>query len=65
MKCKCGEKMKFVQCWDDAQETDHAWNLYTCMCGMICKEDVWNHKGNRWINLEGELKYENILRKME
>jgi len=61
MICKCGEEMKLKIVWDDAQATDHAFNIYLCDgCGMICKEDVWEDKGNRWINLKGELKIEHI-----
>jgi len=59
MKCKCGKEMRGVGCWDDAQLTDHAFNLYLCEgCGMICKEDVWEHKGLRWLQLDGTFQYE-------
>ncbi|MHA1795577.1 MAG: hypothetical protein ACTSUK_05660 [Promethearchaeota archaeon] len=56
MKCKCGKKMKYIYGWDDAQETDHAYNLYACeYCGLLLKEDVWNDRGLRWIFLDGEM----------
>jgi hypothetical protein len=56
-KCKCDEKMKFTFCWDDAQQ--HAYNLYVCdRCGRICKSDVWDYSGSRWINLDGTVEFE-------
>ena len=46
--------MEMVVVWDDAQVTDHAYNLYVCKeCGLICKVDVWEDKGIRWITLDG------------
>jgi hypothetical protein len=44
-------KLKIV--WDDAQITDHAYNVYLCEnCGMIVKEDVWEDEGELWIKLD-------------
>lgn len=51
--------MTMVGAWDDAQATDHAYNLYVCdACGRICKEDVWEHRGRRWLSLDGTLTVE-------
>ena len=48
--------MTFVHCWDDAQETDHAYNVYACSdCGLLLKKDVWKDKGRRWIALDGSV----------
>ena len=57
MECKeCNKEMKLVYAWDDAQKTDHAFNLYVCEdCGIVCKIDVWEDKGVRWIDLQGNL----------
>ena len=57
MECKdCKSKMKLVLVWDDAQMTDHAFNLFACeKCGLLCKEDVWEDEGKRWIALTGEI----------
>lgn len=65
MKCNCGETMHLAACFDNAQEhdEDHAWNLYSCDCGRIAKEDVWSNKGVLWIGLNGvesETKLETI-----
>ena len=57
-KCKCGKEMNLAFCWDDAQQTDHAYNLYTCDCGLILKVDVWEDKGRRWVKLDGSLEIE-------
>jgi hypothetical protein len=54
MVCRCGEKMSLLFAWDDAQETDHAFNVYGCdSCGRVCKHDVWNDAGEIWLCLEG------------
>lgn len=51
--------MAFVLAWDDAQETDHAYNVFGCStCGLLLKIDVWNDKGRRWIALDGSLSKE-------
>lgn len=56
IKC-CGQEAKLLLAWDDAQKTDHAYNLYACEnCGIIYKEDVWNDKGLRAIYLDGRMK---------
>ncbi len=55
MKCLCKREMKFISCWDNP-DTNHAYNLYICLdfeCGMICKNDVWEDRGNRYIDLKG------------
>lgn len=42
MKCKCGEEMKFIWCYDDDQGTDIWFNVYVCEnCGMIWKDRLW------------------------
>jgi hypothetical protein len=57
--CKCGELMTMDAVWDDAQETDHAFNVYLCdFCGMLCKHDVWVDAGKRWIALDGTMTVE-------
>lgn len=44
--------MEFVTCWDDDQETDHAFNVYLCeMCGNILKHDVAEGAGKIWIDI--------------
>jgi NMD protein affecting ribosome stability and mRNA decay len=54
MICRCGQKMQCLYVWDDAQETDHAFNVYACdKCGRLLKDDVWNDKGQIWIGLSG------------
>lgn len=54
MVCKCKNEMRLLFCWDDAQETDHAYNLWACeSCGRIVKQDVWEDAGELWINLSG------------
>ena len=61
VRCKCGEQMTFVHCWDDAQETDHAYNVYACSpCGLLLKIDVWKDKGRRWIALDGSVLKEDM-----
>ncbi len=55
-QCRCGtqEAMKVVFIWDDAQETDHAFNVYACnSCGRLVKVDVWEDAGQLWIGLGG------------
>ena len=49
MKCKqCGNEMKGLEVHDNPK-TGYAYNLYSCSCGTICREDVWNNKGKLWI----------------
>jgi hypothetical protein len=44
--------MKVIWCWDDDQETDHAFNVYACEeCGRMLKHDVAADKGKTWLNL--------------
>lgn len=55
-KCKCGEEMKFMWCWDDDQITDHCFNLYVCdYCGMIFKDEVC-YKERIWIDFKNEVR---------
>jgi len=55
IKC-CKKRVKLVLAWDDAQETDHAYNLYLCeQCGTLYKDDLWNDKGLRALYLDGTL----------
>ena len=56
VQCKCHAHMAFVFCWDDAQVTDHVYNVFGCSsCGLLLKIDVWNDKGWRWIALDGSV----------
>ena len=49
---KCAGKMKGVCVWDNPDE-GHAYNLYQCQtCGAICKEDVWDDKGETWVLID-------------
>jgi hypothetical protein len=59
MQCECDHAMKLVDVWDDAQETDHAFNLYLCdRCGAVLKHDVWNDAGKTWIHIDGGVAHE-------
>jgi len=52
----CNQTVRGLAAWDDAQLTDHAYNLSMCdKCGIIYKEDVWNDKGLRAIFLDGSM----------
>lgn len=52
-KCKCGKAMTFIYSWDDAQETDHCFNVYVCdECGRILKNQIWADKKEHWIEME-------------
>lgn len=57
MECRrCHAQMKLTYVWDDAQETDHSFNVWGCDdCGEVCKESVWEHPGKTWISREGEV----------
>lgn len=45
MKC-CKRELEFLTRWDDAQDTDHCFNLYLCeLCGSIMKHDTWANAG--------------------
>ena len=49
-KCKCGEPMVFVWCWDDDEETDHAFNIFACEnCGRILKVMVTEDNRETWV----------------
>lgn len=40
----------------DNPNSGYAFNLSMCNgCGAICKEDVWNNKGETWISAEGRV----------
>jgi len=61
VRCKCRAHMAFVLAWDDAQETDHAYNVFGCStCGLLLKIDVWKDKGRRWIALDGSVLKEDM-----
>ena len=60
MKCKCGEEMVLALVWDsgggggsaverNGEPVDVAYNLHTCVCGRICREDAWDGAGMLWI----------------
>lgn len=52
----CNQMVRGLAAWDDAQLTDHAYNLSMCdKCGIIYKEDVWSDKGMRAIFLDGSM----------
>lgn len=56
MRC-CNQQTEPLAVWDDAQLTDHAFNVYLCHpCGTMYKEDVWNDAGLRAIRLDGSVK---------
>ena len=54
MKCKyCdNEQMDLVAVYDDPQTKPLiAYNLYQCAdCGAICKNQVWEFKGDYWMD---------------
>ncbi len=52
----CNREMMFELRWDDAQVTDHAFNLYVCeSCGKILKESLWNDPGIIEILLDNKI----------
>jgi DNA-directed RNA polymerase subunit RPC12/RpoP len=54
VECKCGERLVFVDRWDDAQETNHCYNLYTCdTCGRVLKDSIWVEPHRVWIEVDG------------
>ncbi|MEE9393735.1 MAG: hypothetical protein V3W41_14625 [Planctomycetota bacterium] len=54
MRCTCGSDMTLVIA-DDNPGGNWAFNVYHCGdCGMICKEDVWDHAGLLWIDTNGQ-----------
>jgi hypothetical protein len=56
MICKCGEDMECIATWDDCNTW--AYNLYACPdCGNICKENVWDNKGQTWITASSEVTF--------
>ena len=55
MMCKCGHPapMELVWVWDDAQQTDHCFNVWACdQCGRMLKEQIWKDKKATWIEME-------------
>lgn len=51
--------MDFQLRWDDAQLTDHCYNIWLCEeCGMILKDSVWEDKGKVWIELNNKVTIE-------
>lgn len=55
MKCpRCDAEMTLKGCWDDAQQTDHAYNVHQCeTCGVVVHERVWNDAGLTIISPDG------------
>lgn len=56
MKCKyCESEMEFVSCDDNGGggfRISVAYNVYQCPnsnCMSLCREDVWQYAGERWI----------------
>lgn len=51
MKCPdCLEKMELVHCYD-SPDKGFAYNMYHCNnCMIYCKENVWKHKSELWID---------------
>jgi len=46
--------MTLKGCWDDAQQTDHAYNVHQCeTCGVVVHERVWNDAGLTIISPDG------------
>ncbi len=53
LKC-CNRPTTSIGGFDDAQLTDHAYNLSMCdFCGVIYKDDLWEDKGLRAWLLDG------------
>lgn len=49
-------KMTLISCWDDAQQTDHAYNLYQCKwCGNLVYDSIWEDKCRLWIFKDGSV----------
>lgn len=59
MNCKCGADMRILTVWD-SPNAGYAYNLYECksLCGMLCKDDVWNNSGLTWIHIDGTIEKE-------
>ncbi len=55
VKCKCGALMMLLFVWDDAQETDHCFNVFACdECGRVLYDSVWENARRLWIHLDKE-----------
>ena len=57
MKCHyCANEMKGIGCADHPDK-GYAYNLFQCdECAAICKEDVWDNKGQTWIPTDNTIK---------
>jgi hypothetical protein len=50
LNCReCGQPMAVVATHDEGSGGQYAYNLHYCDCGVICKQDVWDNKGELWI----------------
>lgn len=52
--CKCGHPTPMALIWvrDDAQETDHCFNVYACdQCGRMLKHQIWEDAKEHWIEM--------------
>lgn len=55
VKCKCGAEMTFLLAWDNAQGTEHCFNLYGCdPCGRVFYGSIWKDARRLWIHLDKE-----------
>ena len=53
---ECQIEMKFIYCYDDAQVTDHAYNLYACTkCGTLFKDSIWEDACKIYIFPDGSI----------
>ena len=56
MTCLCGESMEFLWPWDDAQLTNHCFNLYACVaCGRVARDSLWEDPGLMFVELDGSV----------
>ena len=57
MRCTdCSENMKLIGCMDSPSQ-GLAYNIFHCEpCMMICKANVWDHKGQLWIDKNDQTK---------
>lgn len=52
-KCKCNAHMTLTWVWDDDGDTDHAFNVYTCLyCGRVLKVMVTEDDRQTWVEME-------------
>lgn len=56
--------MRFLGVFDTGSGSNHrgesiAYNLYQCDdCGMLCRENVWDHAGILWIDTNNTVEFE-------